>query len=295
MALEPVNHWQGQPLRGQCGPRSHGDHDGVALDQFAVHEDAQSPATIGAAGKSGDASGSQPGAPLDGGIQHPARELRRMDLGGGRCGAEALVNDRVASEPFRRREPAGRAQRAPGAGHHAQGLEPSITPFAVERARQFGMKLEAASGERRKGRAVTPVEGKKPTGLARRGARDAGPLDDHDIGLLQAGEIGDGRADHAPATDQNAHRRSLLCRGMPGPAANGRQPGAASWQAAGTTGTPGGLRPRRPELASVSPRHAPHRRARSCPHRRSTPARARECRRRGGPGRARSNPGSSPR
>ena len=182
------------------------DHDGVALDQLAVHEDARYPAAVRATREPGDASGPQPRSPTDSGIQHPMRELRRVDLSGGRRGAQPLVNDRVSSEPRRRREPAGRVQRASGAGHHAQRLEPPVTPSAVERAGQFGVELEAAPGERCKGRAVTPVEGKKPSRLARRRARDAGPLDDQDIGPLQAGEIGNGRADHAPATDQNAHR-----------------------------------------------------------------------------------------
>ena len=118
--------------------------------------------------------------------------------------AQLLLEQRVARDPIR--QPSRRrTERAAGACDDAEGIEPAIVPRAAERGGEVGMQGEAAPGQRRQRRAIAPVQRQEAAGLARGGAGDAGPLDDHGLHLPPAQEVGGTGADHAAAADQNTH------------------------------------------------------------------------------------------
>jgi hypothetical protein len=91
-----------------------------------------------------------------------------------------------------------------------RGVEPAIAPLARELGGEHRMQLEASPRERRERRAVAPVERQKAAGLARRGAGDAGALDDGGLDTPLAQEIRDRGANHAATTDQHPHRCASL-------------------------------------------------------------------------------------
>ena len=71
------------------------------------------------------------------------------------------------------RQPARRMRSAmPQRGETAIGYEAAIVPLVAEMIGEFGMQVEAASGESLQRRAVAPVAREKPAGFSRRGAGD---------------------------------------------------------------------------------------------------------------------------
>jgi len=210
MALEAEHRRQRQPSRCEARPRTHGDHHRVALDRLAADLDAAHAGAAGVARNAGDLADAEAGAPGLGGAHHGGGECARMHLRGGVDGAEAPVDGYVIRYPGNLR--LARGAHAGGCiGVAAIGRHAAIAPVATELIVQAGMQREAAPSQCFERPAVAPVERKKPAGLARRAAGQPGALDDDHLGAQTTQEVGDRRADHAAAADQDAHRVAPHC------------------------------------------------------------------------------------
>ena len=129
-----------------------------------------------------------------------------MDLGGGLGGAEGGGDDSGAVEPGG----GGHAMTArDGAtlprGQH-EGVHAAIAVVGPELVGQLGVQREAGASQRAELRAVAPVEGEEPTGLARCGARHAASLDHGDDHAATSQEVRDGGAHDPGATHHDVAR-----------------------------------------------------------------------------------------